>query len=429
MAEPASCRWILTASGAFRARRRSSSCPTMEPRMVDVIRVTRDESSDNRSAARMARDQRSRRLCLGDDFRGDHPAVPRVSDRGIAAAARPHGGVEAISTSGSNATDGTVANLREQGRFLDFTLKMGLPSWRHEILGMVIEKSVVMPSGHNIVHVTFRLLDGGRRARLRLRPFVNFHAIEAPVGEALASGYALTARGQRYEIAAGPDLPTLNLAIEGREGATFTADGGSRRECFFENEAQRGYDSRGWLWSPGYFTGTVGKDSPLTLVAATEPWHTISALDPDDALVFEGERRRRLIGLAAQPAQSGFGAELVLAADAFVIAPVGRVADVARAHAEGDYARDCHRRLPLVYRLGSRHDDLTRGPHAVDGAICRGACGSCAPLPTTCATARSRTCSRKGAARAFTTPRMRPCGTSMRWIAMSSTAMIGRRWS
>ncbi len=78
--------------------------------------------------------------------------------------------------------DGTVANLREHGRFIDFTLKLGLPSWRHEIDGMVIEKSVVLPSGHNIVHVTFRLLGDTGRARLRLRPFVNFRALEAPVG-------------------------------------------------------------------------------------------------------------------------------------------------------------------------------------------------------------------------------------------------------
>src|SRR5579862_3462543 len=123
--------------------------------------------------------------------------------------------------------DGTVANLREHGRFVDFTLKMGLPSWRHEIDGMVIEKSVVMPSGHNIVHVTFRLIGDGHQhqVRLRLRPFINFRALEASVGDALLSHYALTARGQRYEIAAGLDLPTLHLAIEGDVGATFTADG------------------------------------------------------------------------------------------------------------------------------------------------------------------------------------------------------------
>ena len=107
----------------------------------------------------------------------------------------------------------------------------------------------------------------------------------------------------------------------------------------YDIEAQRGYDSRGWLWSPGYFSGEVRKDCPLTLIAATEPWHTVLALSPDDALTFEAERRRRLVAVAATPAQIGFAAELVLAADAFVITPVGRVADVARARAEGDEVR------------------------------------------------------------------------------------------
>jgi predicted glycogen debranching enzyme len=235
--------------------------------------------------------------------------------------------------------DGRVVNLRENGRFLDFTLDMALPSWRYEIDGIVIEQSIVIPSRQNIVHSTFRTLGDGKRVRLRVRPLINFRALEAPVGEALSSGYTLTIQGDRYEISAGPDLPVLRLAIEGADGSTFTADGGSRRECFYDIEAQRGYDSRGWLWSPGYFAGDVRKDSPLTLIAATEPWHTVLALSPDDALTFEGERLRRLVGLAAGPAQIGFEAELVLAAETFIITPVGRIADGARARAEGDEIR------------------------------------------------------------------------------------------
>ena len=235
--------------------------------------------------------------------------------------------------------DGSVVNLREKGRFLEFTLNMGLPSWLYELDGVVIEKSIVVPSRQNIVHSTFRLLGDGRRVRLRLRPLINFRPLEAPVSEALSSGYTLTVRGNRYEVNAGLDLPTLRLAVENSEGPTFTADGGSRREHFYEIEAQRGYESRGWLWSPGLFTGEVRKDCPLTLIAATEAWHTVLALSPDDALTFEGERRRRLVGMAAVPARIGFAAELVLAADAFVITPVGRIADGARARAEGDEVR------------------------------------------------------------------------------------------
>jgi hypothetical protein len=178
--------------------------------------------------------------------------------------------------------------MREKGRFLDLTLNMGLPSWRYELDGVVIEKSIVVPSRQNIVHSTFRSLGDGRRIRPRLRPLINFRRLEAPVGEALSSDYI---RGDRYEVSAGADLPILRLAVEGSEGPTFTADGGSRRERLYDIEAQRGYDSRGWLWSPGYFAGEIRPDCPLTLIAATEAWHTVLALSPDDALTFEGERR------------------------------------------------------------------------------------------------------------------------------------------
>jgi predicted glycogen debranching enzyme len=306
--------------------------------MVEVIRVSRDE----KSAAETPREWLVTNGLGGYASATISGAITRRYHGFLIAALPPPLGRTVVLNDLDieiERADGTVANLREQGRFVDFTLKMGLPSWRHEIDGRVIEKSVVLPSGHNIVHVTFRLLGAGGPARLRLRPFVNFRALEAPVSEALASGYALTAREQRYEITAGPDLPMLRMAVEGSEGATFTADGGSRRECFFELEAQRGYDSKGWLWSPGYFAGPVSNDCPLTFVAATEPWNTVLALTQEDALAFEGERRRRLVNTAAAPVQSGFGAELVLAADTFVITPVGRIADVARARAEGDEIR------------------------------------------------------------------------------------------
>src|SRR5947199_104259 len=98
--------------------------------------------------------------------------------------------------------DGSIASLRDSGRFVDFTLTMGLPSWRYEIDGVTIEKSVLMPARHNITYIGFRLIGGARTIRLLLRPAVNFRRIEAAVSEPLPSGYALTADGERYEIAA-----------------------------------------------------------------------------------------------------------------------------------------------------------------------------------------------------------------------------------
>ena len=65
----------------------------------------------------------------------------------------------------------------------------------------------------------------------------------------------------------------------------------------------------------------------MTLIASTEPWERFTACPPDDALAAELDRRRRLVaaGRPGRPAP-GFGAELVLAADQFIITPAGRVA-------------------------------------------------------------------------------------------------------
>ena len=306
--------------------------------MVDVIRVSRDDNPT----------PEARREWLVTNGLGGFASATisgeitrRYHGFLIAALPAPQGRVVMLNDLdvAVGRSDGSLASLRDSGRFVDFTLTMGLPSWRYEIDGMTIEKSVLMPARHNITYIGFRLIGGARAIRLFLRPAVNFRRIEAAVSEPLASGYALTADGQHYEIAAGSGLPVLRLMISGCDATSFTADGGSRHECDFVTEEQRGYDARGSLWSPGYFTVELQPDSIATLIAATEPWHTVEALHPDAARRFETERRRRLVAMAPPAAREGLAAELVLAADSFIITPVGRVADIVRAHAEGDEMR------------------------------------------------------------------------------------------
>ena len=114
---------------------------------------------------------------------------------------------------------------------------------------------------------------------------------------------------------------------------------GERNEHLYRTEAERGYEARGWVWSPGYFTAELRPDCAVTLIAGTEDWHTMSSLTPEQARRFEIERRRRLVAMAEPEIRHGLGGELVLAADSFIITPVGRVADIARAHAEGNEVR------------------------------------------------------------------------------------------
>ena len=68
------------------------------------------------------------------------------------------------------------------------------------------------------------------------------------------------------------------------EGASLTLDRGVIKDIFYRVEARRGYDSQGVLWSPGYFSGYLRPDSDVTLIASTEPWATIYALSPHEAL-------------------------------------------------------------------------------------------------------------------------------------------------
>jgi len=142
----------------------------------------------------------------------------------------------------------------------------------------------------------------------------------------------------RYEISGKDGYPPLRLQLLGDEAA-LTLDRGLVKDQFYRLEAWRGYDAEGTLWSPGYFSTGLEAGQSITLVASTEAWGTLQAVTPAAAWPAERERRERLLLTAAPAAQTGFGAELVLAADQFLILPAGRIEDAARARAAGDEVR------------------------------------------------------------------------------------------
>src|SRR5262249_18432812 len=157
-----------------------------------------------------------------------------------------------------------------------------------------------------------------------LRPAVHFRAHEQEVNEPLKEDYTLVIRGREYEIVGPEKAHPLRLFVHS-ERASFTHEGGQLRQIGYQSEADRGYPSRGALWSPGYFTIQLRPNHQATLVASTEPWRTIAALDPQTAFAAALERRDRLLAVADPRLQSGEAAELVLAADQFIVAPAGRV--------------------------------------------------------------------------------------------------------
>ncbi|PYR87803.1 MAG: glycogen debranching protein, partial [Acidobacteria bacterium] len=220
----------------------------------------------------------------------------------------------------------------------EFRLEMGLPVWVYRINGFTIEKRILMPYCQNTSHVTYRVVEGTGVLRFALRPSVHFRPHEAAVNESPAKAYTIAATGNRYELSAGPDLPVLRMVLRG-ECAALTLDEKGAPNVPYRMEESRGYHGVGPLWSPGYFRADAKGGQDVTLIASTEPWETILALSPGAAAAAEHERRQRLLAISRVPEQDEFGAELVLAADQFVIRPAGRIEEFARARAAGDEVR------------------------------------------------------------------------------------------
>jgi predicted glycogen debranching enzyme len=158
------------------------------------------------------------------------------------------------------------------------------------------------------------------------------------VNSPLQAPYSLTMRDDRYEICPAADLPPIRLHLHG-EKASLLVSGGKQRNIYYRMEAARGYPDVGDLWSPGYFHAILTKERPVSLVASVESWPTILAMTATQALNNAQTRRKRLIHAAVPAAIKGPSAELVLAADQFVITPVGREQDTARAFSAGDEVR------------------------------------------------------------------------------------------
>ena len=219
----------------------------------------------------------------------------------------------------------------------DFRLESGLPVWTYDIEGVRIEKRVMMAHLQNTTHIAYRMLSK-EPIRLELSPYVAFRLHEAPVSHPVSAPYMVQALGDHFEIAPGGDLPPLRLYLYG-ESKAFTITPDLLSNVTYALEQNRGYECCGDLWTPGYFRLQLSPEAPGTLVASTESWETIGALNPVELPHADRQRRKRLIESARNVPSIGMAAELVLAADQFIITPAGRIEEAARARAAGDEVR------------------------------------------------------------------------------------------
>ena len=140
------------------------------------------------------------------------------------------------------------------------------------------------------------------------------------------------------------------------------------------------------MWSPGYFRADLTPEQPVTLVASAEPWSVIFALGPPEAVAAERARRMRLLSLAHPSAHEGPAAELVLAADQFIITPADARTTRRGRMALGDEVRTVIAGYHWFTDWGRDTMISLEGLTLVTGRIAKRAT-SCARSRTTCATA------------------------------------------
>ena len=228
-------------------------------------------------------------------------------------------------------------------RFASVRLDAGLPVWEYAWAGMRLEKRIMMPHRQNTVYVCYRLLDGVDSVKLELMPAVHFRGYEEPVAAVESApdhtNYSMSVSHGMHILSAKNGMPPLRLQIVGDDAHRFIADERVTSEFVYPVEESRGYEFRGTLWTPGHFEATIRRGETVSLIASVEDEDVMCALNPGEAASHEHERRRRLVFAAAPPAQQPTGAELVLAADQFIITPIGRSVDATRAAALGNEIR------------------------------------------------------------------------------------------
>lgn len=203
-----------------------------------------------------------------------------------------------------------------------FRLEWGLPVWTYELEDRTFEKRVFLPHLRNTVVVTYALVDGDP-VELTLRPMVRLRQHDVAVSRALEEGYRAEVEEDQVRVTGVAGFPDLRLRFPDPGG--FTPDPRVVPEFLYRVEASRGYASVGDTWSAGVWRGTLERGGEIALVASTEG--AVESATAEDVAALreeEIERRRRLVAAAHPSARAGVGAELVLAADQFLIRPVRR---------------------------------------------------------------------------------------------------------
>ena len=175
----------------------------------------------------------------------------------------------------------------------EFRLENGLPIWRYEVEGIVLEKHVLFLYGQNTVHINYRLLSEQENVRLELRPSMHFRGHEHAVDEGSLDGYQFCVTGDRYEVGVKDSLPRLRLVLKG-DHAAFTYDGGSPARDLLPEGGGAWLSIPRPALEPGLLPGEPAPAPRRHADCLHRIVDTMLALTPEEAVGFYHDRHRRL---------------------------------------------------------------------------------------------------------------------------------------
>jgi predicted glycogen debranching enzyme len=223
-----------------------------------------------------------------------------------------------------------------------FDLADGLPRWRWQVGGTVLERELASAHGSATVGVVHRLVAADRPVVLELTPLCTWrdvhgerHANGAPGVEAVDGGFVFESA---YRV----------------EGAGWSAGGEWYRDVRAREEAARGLADREDLWAAGTFRVELEPGAEHEVTAAAAPFDRSL---PRAAEVVAGARTRARDLVRASGVRDETDAQLVLAADQFTIATGGRPTAVAGYPWFGEWSRDLMTSYEGLYLATNRSDE------------------------------------------------------------------------
>ncbi len=226
---------------------------------------------------------------------------------------------------------------------VSFELEDGVPRWRWQIGGIVVEREIAMSHGAPVVAVVHRLVAADRPVRLELTPLCTWRSVH---GERRANGppeVEQTSRGFVFEGAYRVD------------GLGWSGEGGSwYHDVRAREEAARGLADCEDLWAAGTFVAELepGECHEVTAVASS-----VGGLPPTATAIVAAARQRARELVRRAGVASDASRQLVLAADQFAITSSGRPTAVAGYPWFGEWSRDLMTSYEGLYLVTGRHDE------------------------------------------------------------------------